>query len=159
MKQWKKIVLSIVFFAMIGGMTQALAIDNMNLSPENPPGYENLWNRITRKLGRGICDTAFGVFEIPLFMSHVQFEDGRRRLLPGPRRRRHPRAPHLPLPAPEQPERPDGSEPFPVGLRPDPDPGMDHLPRPQLPEFLLSADWRRPVTDELNSMPGRVSPA
>ena len=59
MKQWKKIVLSIVMFVMIGGMTQALAIDNMNLSPENPPGYENLWNRITRKLGRGICDTAF----------------------------------------------------------------------------------------------------
>ena len=61
MKQWKKIVLSIVMFVMIGGMTQALAIDNMNLSPENPPGYENLWNRITRKLGRGICDTAFAV--------------------------------------------------------------------------------------------------
>ena len=76
MKQWKKIVLSIVFFAMIGGMTQALAIDNMNLSPDQPPGYENLWNRITRKLGRGICDVAFGVLEIPTFMSHVQFEDG-----------------------------------------------------------------------------------
>ena len=76
MKQWKKIVLSIVFFAMIGGMTQALAIDNLNLSPENPPGYENLWNRITRKLGRGICDVAFGALEIPTFMSHVQFEDG-----------------------------------------------------------------------------------
>ena len=39
MKQWKKIVLSIVFFAMIGEMTQALAIDNMTLSPDQPPGY------------------------------------------------------------------------------------------------------------------------
>ena len=45
-------------------------------SQEQPEGYENLWNRMSRKLGRGIVNAGFGVLEIPIRISEVNFNEG-----------------------------------------------------------------------------------
>jgi len=76
MKQWKKALLAVILFGMIGAMVPSYALDNMTVDPNQPVGYENVFNRVTRKFGRGICNLAFGVLEIPIQMSKVQFNDG-----------------------------------------------------------------------------------
>lgn len=77
MKTWKKFLVAAVMFVSVGVCTEALAqVSNLDLAPENPMGYENLWNSMTRKLGRGISNVAFGVLELPLSIYEVNFEDG-----------------------------------------------------------------------------------
>ena len=67
MKFGKKILLAAILMTMVG--FELSAIDNMNTRPDEPMGYENYWSCISRKLGRGICNTAFGAIEIPLQMA------------------------------------------------------------------------------------------
>lgn len=76
MKKFKKALLALVLFGVIGSMVPAFGIDNLNLNRDNPVGYENLYNRICRKLGRGICNIAFGPLEIFMQASRVHFNDG-----------------------------------------------------------------------------------
>lgn len=61
---------------MAGTGSELLAVDNLSFNPSEPTGYENYWNCISRKLGRGISNTAFGVLEIPLRIYDVRFEEG-----------------------------------------------------------------------------------
>ena len=74
MKFGKKILLAAILMTMVG--FELSAIDNMNTRPDEPMGYENYWSCISRKLGRGICNTAFGAIEIPLQMAKTSAEEG-----------------------------------------------------------------------------------
>lgn len=74
MKFGKKILLAALLFTMVG--LELSAVDNVNFNKEEPMGYENYWNCISRKLGRGISNAAFGVLEVPLRIFQVQFEEG-----------------------------------------------------------------------------------
>lgn len=72
----KKAVLVVMFLAMIGSFAPAYAVNNMDYSRDNPPGYQNLFNRIVRKLGRGISNAAFGALELPIQICITNFEEG-----------------------------------------------------------------------------------
>ena len=74
MKFGKKILLAVLLFTMVG--LELSAVDNVNFNKEEPMGYENYWNCISRKLGRGISNVAFGALEVPLRIFQVQFEEG-----------------------------------------------------------------------------------
>ena len=79
MKSWKKILVAAVILFSVGICTDALAQqkeETFNTHPEEPMGYENLWNCISRKLGRGITNVAFGALEIPITIYNVNFEEG-----------------------------------------------------------------------------------
>lgn len=76
MNMLKKVVMVIAFFCVVGSVAPIYAIDNLNLNRNQPIGYENLFHRMTRKLGRGICNTAFGALEIFIQTSKVQSEEG-----------------------------------------------------------------------------------
>ena len=77
MKTWKKFLVAAVMFVSVGICTEALAqVSNFDYSPDKPQGYENLWNSMTRKLGRGITNVAFGALEIPISIYNVNFEEG-----------------------------------------------------------------------------------
>ncbi len=74
MKFGKKILLAALFCTMIG--LELSAVDNAVTCPEEPQGYENYWNCVSRKLGRGISNAALGALEIPIRIFQVQFEEG-----------------------------------------------------------------------------------
>lgn len=76
MKSFKKFLLAAILFGMTIPAIPSFAVDNLDLSANNPPGYENLWNRMTRKLGRGVSNVAFGALELPLRIYAVNFEEG-----------------------------------------------------------------------------------
>ncbi len=80
MKVWKKIFIAAAALVAVG-TTDVFALSggtgvDMNLSPEQPMGYENLWNRMTRKLGRGIVNVGFGALELPIRVCEVNFNEG-----------------------------------------------------------------------------------
>lgn len=74
MKFGKKFLLAAILMMMVG--FELSAIENMNTRPDEPMGYENYWSCISRKLGRGICNAAFGAIEIPLQMAKTSAEEG-----------------------------------------------------------------------------------
>lgn len=76
MKSGKKILLAVALFMAIGVWMETFAVDNLNFRPDEPMGYENYWNCISRKLGRGISNVAFGALEVPLEIYAVRFEEG-----------------------------------------------------------------------------------
>lgn len=75
MKFWKKMLLAGMMLFVIGSATQVVAVDPVTVD-DRVPGYENIWQCMAHKLGRGISNTAFGVLEVPLQIAKVQFEDG-----------------------------------------------------------------------------------
>ena len=74
MKSFKKILIAIAALTVVGTVP-SYALD-MQLSQEQPEGYENLWSRMTRKLGRGISNVAFGALELPIRICEVNFNEG-----------------------------------------------------------------------------------
>ncbi len=78
MKSWKKLLVAAVMFVTVGICTEAFgqASENFVTYPDNPQGYENLWNCMTRKLGRGISNVAFGALELPIRIYDVNFNEG-----------------------------------------------------------------------------------
>lgn len=79
MKSWKKIFFAAAIIFTVGFCTNAFAqvgTETYNVYPDNPQGYENLWNCMTRKLGRGVSNVAFGVLEIPIQIYNVNFNEG-----------------------------------------------------------------------------------
>ena len=80
MKIWKKIFVAAAILTAIGAVDLSAMPTgsgvNLNLSPEQPEGYENLWNRMTRKLGRGIVNVGFGALELPIRIFEVNFNEG-----------------------------------------------------------------------------------
>ena len=68
MKIGKKFLLGAIVFMVMGVCATLSAVDNLTsgISDVNDPavmdqpmGYENYWNCISRKLGRGISNVAF----------------------------------------------------------------------------------------------------
>lgn len=83
MNVMKKIALAAAAVIVLGITTNIHALDQAGgklgdgyYSQEQPEGYENLWNRMTRKLGRGIVNAGFGALEIPIRISEVNFNEG-----------------------------------------------------------------------------------
>ena len=85
MKIGKKFLLGAIVFMVMGVCATLSAVDNLTsgISDVNDPavmdqpmGYENYWNCISRKLGRGISNVAFGVLEVPIRIYDVRFEEG-----------------------------------------------------------------------------------
>ena len=77
MKAWKKILVAVAAITVMGtaDVFAGAGVD-MNLSQEEPEGYENLWNRMSRKLGRGVSNVAFGALELPIRIFEVNFNEG-----------------------------------------------------------------------------------
>lgn len=87
MKTGKKFLLAVMLFAAVGISSSLFAFEavtngidgDVGVQPyglEEPAGYENYWNCISRKLGRGISNAAFGAFEVVIRISEVRFEEG-----------------------------------------------------------------------------------
>ncbi len=75
MKAWKKFFVVAGIVAAMAGTTNVQALD-ATVSPDQPEGYENLWNCMTRKLGRGIVNVGFGALELPIRVNEVNFNEG-----------------------------------------------------------------------------------
>lgn len=67
MNLWKKLVLVAALVTVVGLSAQAYS-DEYDKYP--------VWDRIIRKLGRGMSNTAFGVLEFPLKWFEVNREEG-----------------------------------------------------------------------------------
>ncbi len=83
MKTAKKFFMAAVLFVMVGTGASAFAaevaepVSNDSIpSYDQPMGYENYWDCVSRKLGRGISNAALGALEIPLKIYDVRFEEG-----------------------------------------------------------------------------------
>ncbi len=69
MKFWKTILLAVVTLCVVGTTTNLTAA-------EDESAFSSALQGITRKLGRGVTNVAFGALELPLKMYEVNFEEG-----------------------------------------------------------------------------------
>ena len=69
MKFWKTILLAAVTLCVVGTTTNLAAA-------EDESAFSTALQGITRKLGRGVTNVAFGALELPLKMYEVNFEEG-----------------------------------------------------------------------------------
>ena len=72
MKFWKTIGIAAAIFCIVGTSVPVMATD-MESDIQKP---DPIAMQITRKLGRGITNVAFGALELPLKMYEVNFEEG-----------------------------------------------------------------------------------
>ena len=70
MNFWKKITIAAAVLCIFGTAVPVMAQD-----PDSSV-TDNVAMQITKKLGRGITNTAFGVLELPLKINEVNFEEG-----------------------------------------------------------------------------------
>ena len=70
MNFWKKIAIAAAVLCIFGTAVPAMAQESES------SGTDNVAMQITRKLGRGITNAAFGALELPLKIYEVNFEEG-----------------------------------------------------------------------------------